>query len=117
MATCKECIHDPMCQALADGNGIPKIGPLHCGYFDPRSQYVKKPCEVGAEIFGILEVSGTERVFRGVVRRIAVDKEGVWLDIHFLAGLNCWEVASQIDKTLFFSEEDARKALAEEKVS
>lgn len=114
MSNCKDCIHNDVCQALEDKNSVPKVGSLHCGFFSSSSEYIKKPCEIGTEIFGILEVSGRERVLRGVVRRIAIDKEGVWIYIHFFCGLDCWEIASQLNKTIFFSEEAARVALSEE---
>lgn len=41
MASCKECLHDTVCQALEDGNGIKKVHPLQCGCFKNKADVVE----------------------------------------------------------------------------
>ena len=121
MATCKECIHNDVCQALEDKNGVPKVGAFDCGFFASHSLYIKKPCEIGTTVYGIIEICNKEgreetRIFKGNIASMSIEKDGLWIYIHYKSGLNCWEVASQLNKTIFFYEEDARKALTEENI-
>ncbi len=53
MATCKNCIHYEMCQALEEGNGILKIGPIHCGYFKDQSLFVETPVKIGDHLWRV----------------------------------------------------------------
>lgn len=37
MASCKECLHVDVCEALELGYGIKKVHPIQCGYFKPTA--------------------------------------------------------------------------------
>lgn len=42
MATCKECLHVELCEALEQGNGLMKVSPIHCGYYKPAADVAPK---------------------------------------------------------------------------
>ena len=50
MATCKGCVHFDVCDALDRMNGIPKPGPIHCGFFKDKADVVEvvrcRDCDV-----------------------------------------------------------------------
>lgn len=41
MATCKDCLHYEVCEALENGNGIKKVHPIQCGCFKEETNFVK----------------------------------------------------------------------------
>lgn len=49
MATCDECLHFTVCEALEQGNGIKKVYPIQCGCFKDKANFVEvvrcKDCE------------------------------------------------------------------------
>jgi hypothetical protein len=41
MATCNDCLHFIVCEALEQGNGIKKVHPIQCGCFKDKANFVK----------------------------------------------------------------------------
>lgn len=41
MASCKDCIHYDVCEALESGNGIKKVHPVQCGVFKNKADVVE----------------------------------------------------------------------------
>ena len=41
MATCDECLHFTVCEALEQGNGIKKVHPIQCGCFKDKANVVE----------------------------------------------------------------------------
>ena len=52
--TCDNCIHYDVCEAL-EMNGIAKVHPIQCGYFNDKSRYIELPCKVGDTVYVITE--------------------------------------------------------------
>lgn len=50
--TCENCIHYDVCEAL-EMNGLAKVHPIHCGYFNDKSRYIELPCKVGDMVYCI----------------------------------------------------------------
>lgn len=48
--TCKDCIHNDVCEAL-EMNGLAKVHPIQCGFYTDRSRYVELPCKVGDKVY------------------------------------------------------------------
>ena len=48
--TCDNCIHYDVCEAL-EMNGIAKVHPIQCGYFNDKSRYIELPCKVGDRVY------------------------------------------------------------------
>ena len=53
MATCKNCVHFDVCDALDKMNGIPKPGVVHCGFFKDKSLTIDIPCAPGTHLWRV----------------------------------------------------------------
>ena len=42
MATCKDCLHFEVCEALEQGNGLMKVPPIHCGCYKNATDVVQR---------------------------------------------------------------------------
>ena len=47
MSDCKDCIHNDVCKALEDKNGVPKVGSLHCGFLSRVPNISRSPARQG----------------------------------------------------------------------
>ena len=98
MATCKECLHFEVCQALEENGQVEKINPKICGCFKDKSKFVELPCKVGDTVYQIEE--GFE-VYPSVINRIIYETKGIAFD------------ERAIGKSIFLTREEAEKALKE----
>ena len=75
MATCKECVHNNICNIKQRYNH-PKYALQHiekyCKHFKDRSRFVELPCKVGDVIF----CTAMKKIYQGIVSRIELDDEG-----------------------------------------
>ena len=75
MATCKECVHNNICNIKQRYNH-PKYALQHiekyCEHFKDRSRFVELPCKVGDVIF----CTTMRKIYQGIVGRIELDDEG-----------------------------------------
>lgn len=67
MATCKDCLHFDVCEALESGNGIPKLHPLQCGCFKSQSNIVEvvrcKGCKNYVANYCCRDIKGRTNMF------------------------------------------------------
>ena len=112
--TCNNCIHYDVCEALYQGNGIPKVSPIHCGVFKDKSRYIELPCAVGDVVYNIYghEVTITEIV-------ILMDRYGP-ISFKFEGryklknSLCCYNFDDyEFGKTVFLTKEEAEQKLKE----
>lgn len=110
--TCENCIHYDVCEAL-EMNGLAKVPPIHCGYFNDKSRHIELPCKVGTHLWKITypyrqEPKVTEFVvknFKTVGKRHKIQIEVQAVNV---------PVTNWMYYTAFHtSKEEAEKALAE----
>lgn len=99
--TCKDCLHFVLC----GGASWEKLTDFP--EFTPRNEWVHLPCKVGTQVFflwdkNIIETSVEKIIFKG---------NGCYIKLKCNA---MYETSCQsIGKTVFFTRESAKKALAE----
>lgn len=106
MATCKECLHLPVCELLRsrgerDAASFQLSG---CDHFKDRARFVELPCKMGGTLYMI--VTKRSRVYT---------PEFSFIKITHLTELNAFRVVRCFGKTVFLTRKEAEKALAERK--
>lgn len=116
--TCKDCIHNDVCEAL-EMNGLAKVHPKQCGFYTDRSRYVELPCKVGDTLY-VLSQTRDKRVLPFInkyeVTSITMRKKSISI-FHEMDGHIKIFKQADIGKTVFLTKEEAEKALAERKGS
>ena len=113
---CKDCIHSDVCEALEEGNGIPKVHPKLCGCFKDKSRFIELPCKIGTKIYDISELlmpqcySPDMYIFDADDICISKDNRG----FIFTIDGNDYRY-EDFGKSAFFSKEEAEKALKRQK--
>lgn len=121
--TCENCIHYDLCNAL-EMNGLSKVHPKQCGFFNEKSRYIELPCTVGQTvyvIYGEKVIPGTVRLIRPFISKdslvfkgniicqldgfIEGTKEEAELYVVFITPYG-------IERVAYLSKEEAEKALA-----
>lgn len=125
MATCKDCVHYDICSATNQQRIVNfKLSKAVCKHFKDKSRYIELPCAVGDTVYVIMETSCedidlahtvcefyNERnenlctfprckcPYKYIIRNCEVDKNNI---LYF---------SEKFDKTVFFTREEAEKAL------
>lgn len=118
MATCKECIHFDVCDAL-EANGISKIYPSQCGCYKPKSRFIELPCEVGQTVYRVM---GDKRIKQPYEYKVI----GIWWPadkdcnnahlVRYVGGMfdsSRSVPLSEFGRIIFLTKEEAEKALEE----
>lgn len=76
------------------------------------------PCKVGDSAYHLTSIDTVEElelaeIFDGKVCSVSKDEKTLWIFARYDNGLNYWYAESDIGKRLFFTKEQAEKALAE----
>ena len=104
MATCKDCVHNNICNIKQRYNH-PKYALQHiekyCEHFKDRSRFVDLPCKVGDMVY-CLTLPKKRRV-----TRITVTQYGLRITVNDMFSFDM----SQIGKTVFLTEEEFEYAL------
>ena len=119
MSSCKDCVHYEVCMdytTLSESEVAQKFDQVEkiCDHFKPKSRFVELPCEVGQTVYDISEfVLGViaPDMFELKADEMTIEK-GAEGGLNFTYDglyINC----EDIGETLFFTKEDAEKALAE----
>ena len=108
MAKCENCYHNEMCQALEVCNGVMKIPANCCDYYKDKSLIVELPCRVGDTVYILIDES---KKFGGAYikeeKAVEISTAGrMWTD-------SCYYDSDDIGRMLFFSREEAERALKE----
>lgn len=115
--TCKDCIHNDLCEAL-EMNGLTKVHPKQCGFYTDRSRYVELPCKVGDKLYYIPFVKTIEEC---IVHAVEYEEKATIVKCHlwrkeFEGLLHKNLVYFNIDdfgKMVFLTKEEAERALSE----
>lgn len=110
--TCENCIHYDLCNAL-EMNGIARVHPIQCGYFNDKSRYIKLPCKVGDTLYDIYDakLNGGSEIQQMKVTEIHINldkRNKPWIIIS-----GYYFAYDDFGKYVFFNKEYAEKALAE----
>lgn len=127
--TCKDCIHNDVCEAL-EMNGLAKVHPKQCGFYTDKSRYVELPCKVGDTVYRIAKMyNGKTLIVDGIAFEFAITHESsqndkyrfyFWAkpdDTYTSRQHSLWCEFTDFGKTVFLTKEEAEKALAEWKGS
>lgn len=117
--TCKDCLHFNVCGASEKIN----IGFFPCNLFQNKSLFMELPCRVGDTVYNcIFYKDGTGHYIRLKVvgfhlgdfpRMRGKDREEYLIIYHEVTNSITHINVAQIGKTVFFTEEEAKKALKE----
>lgn len=120
MATCNDCIHYDVC-SLENGEifkSAKKNG--FCGKHKDQSRYIEPQCKVGDTVYCIVFYPAINKlsVSKGFVREIRITKNNVTINIVDCeqikyANLNINITCDDFGRTVFFTREEAEKALKE----
>lgn len=106
MASCKDCIHDNVCDKM---NKI-ECGLLNkCEYFKDRTRFVELPCKVGDTVYVIENNEITEDFVDQIGIGYYCDGE----NIYQMDGIKTDWYFSDIGKTVFLTRKEAERALEE----
>jgi hypothetical protein len=73
------------------------------------------PCKVGDKAYHLTNLEELElaEIFEGKVCSISKEEKSLWIYARYDNGLNYWYTEREIGRNLFFTREEAEKALAE----
>lgn len=104
MKTCKDCIHYEACEDFYDSYTLDFIHGS-CVNFDENSEYIRLPCKIG----DICWFVRNNEIIKTTIEKIVLKEKGLYLK------LSCNSVyettCRSIGKTVFFTCEEAEKAL------
>lgn len=111
--TCKDCIHYDMCERLP----FTEDKGEECDYFKWERRFVELPCKVGDEVYIVMpELYGNQIIKAGITQIIISHSPELeihtFFDIH-QNGRSHTIYNSYFGKTVFFTREEAEKALKE----
>ena len=114
MATCKECVHNNICN-ITQIDYQPKNTIQHieeyCGQFKDPSRLVYLPCMAGDTVYYIANVNGKDTINSAVVDEVTIYKSGT---IGYDCGVGEIGFSSKsIGKRVFLTREEAEQALKE----
>lgn len=95
MASCKDCMHEKVCNYF-DGD-LNEEGAEKCVCFKDLNRFVELPCKVGDTVY---QTDGI-RIYENKIERIIFDTNNIGFD------------ETSIGKSIFLTREEAEKALKE----
>ena len=119
---CKDCLHNEVCEAYSPRD---TWATQHCAEgcvcFTDRSEWVHLPCKVGDKLFILLETIYCEhKIVESKCVRIVDNGKG----FHYSVYINCPEIGNSLEfyacdfgKEVFFTREEAKKALKEHEIN
>ena len=117
MATCKECVHNNICNIKQRYNH-PKYALQHiekyCEYFKDSSRFVELPCKVGDTVYIIARISGKEEIIQDSVESFTISYFIDNTPIILFDGIETcdWD-SNDFGKQVFLTKEQAEQALKE----
>lgn len=111
--TCKDCFHHEVCSQFSKADGANHEYYSYtnlsekCECFKDKSRLANLPCKIGDTAYGIRDYNGGKRVMRGKVSEMLFTDDMRLLIVikHICRG--------EAGKNIFFTRENAEKALAE----
>lgn len=118
---CTKCLYEVACDlnGRMRGNNNPLKYDKECPIFKDKSLYIELPCKAGDKVYYLNTqyhmALYRNTIYEAKVARIVITGLGVALVIHIRDESGCCEVPDVKDfgKTVFLTQEEAEKALAE----
>lgn len=109
--TCKDCVHYEVCETTYPDLELPFVNLEKCRLFKDKSKFIELPCRVGDKVFDIKMGKIVEKSIVSI--SFLLSKSVNYLCLH---GINYRDAATTIEaqdigKTVFFTKEEAEKAL------
>lgn len=105
--TCNDCWHYKVCCKY----DIYGESACECGSFADKSEWVHLPCKVGTIVFTIIEDDEDgDFVDGGFVVSVSYQTK-CWIYVRYRCGLTYDHTTDDIGESLFFTREEAEKAL------
>lgn len=105
--TCKDCIHHVVCNR-------PDPLDIGCEDFSDRSEWVKLPCNVGTTVYFVYtQDENKKNLDVGKIISFSVEENVLWAFVRYESGLSYWHPSTEFGKIVFFTREDAERALKE----
>ena len=102
MPKCENCYHKDICAAFFDGSGMPD-----CDCFKDKSLIAELPCRVGDTLYVIIDESGGAYIKEE--KAVEISTEGrIWTNA-------CYYDSDDVGRMIFFTREEAEKALEDRK--
>lgn len=79
--------------------------------------WIRPPCKVGTEIFGLFDNDDEQRkeIYEGKIICYSLDENNLlWAKMKYKNGLTYWHTIDDFGKTVFSTPEEAKKALEED---
>lgn len=118
MPKCEDCVFFDLCDALDRMNGIPKPGPVFCGFFKDTALTVVLPCPIDHEsLFAIVDLYYRKKIVGQTVAKYDIDSIIIGFSkkptYRCCNGNNEWVDfdGDEIGKTVFLTHEAAEAAL------
>ena len=74
------------------------------------------PCKVGQVVYSCMSFENDAvEIVQGVVEEVSLGSDGLWISCSFECGLKYWYPLGNFVKNIYFTEKEAKKALAERK--
>lgn len=108
--TCRDCIHHVVCNRHR-----PDLLDIGCEDFSDRSAWVNLPCKVGTTVFFVREQTDGKKLDIGKISSFGIDRDNdTWIFVRYESDLlYWWHSITDLNKTVFFSREEAKRALKE----
>lgn len=84
--------------------------------YKEKDRYIKPPCKVGAEIFGLFDNDDEQRkeIYEGKVLCYSLDENNLlWAIMRYKNGLTYWHTIDDFGETVFLTKEEAEEKLKE----
>lgn len=106
---CEDCIYFPMCRQRSSADII------NCDNFSDRRFWAKFPCLTGTTVYFVFyEISGKRNIVVGTVECFKVYGDNyIYAYVFYENGASYWHSSTEFGKIVFFTHEEAERALKE----
>lgn len=110
MASCKDCLHEKVCDYYA--GDLNEEGAEKCVCFKDRNRFVELPCKVGDKVYYFFSDSNYKKYEVCEIVGFHIDKYRTAFQIE-LCGYKCFVDTEFLGEKIFLTREEAEKALKE----
>ena len=108
--TCKQCIHHVSCNRYESTFHNRNDEP--CIAFSDRSLWVKLPCKVGTTVYYVYTQDEDKKILDvGKIISFSIEDDFCWVYVRYESGLYYWQALSDFGRVLFFTREEAERAI------
>lgn len=112
MASCKDCVHEKVCNIFLDY--LNEYDAEKCAYFKDSNKFVELPCKVGDKVYYFFSDSNYKKYEVCKIVGFHIDKYRTAFKIE-LCGYKCLVDTEFLGEKIFLTREEAEQALKERK--